>query len=279
VILPHGDFAYDPTLVAKNSPSDERAAAASIAAAARQAARWFHQHVEPDAIFLVTPHGIALSHDFGIYLGSHASGYADIGMDLHRPNGTTYRVDLKRIPLAPDLAADLLEDFSLQGGANVSGIQTSADDSQDTPLQWAEVIPLLLLNESSSTPRPHLIWSHPLRRFGPSAGTDMVDELVHLGRQLFQWMEGQPFVRWGVLVSADLAHTHRADGPYGYSEAAVPFDTAIGRWAQNPCAHARSLLDHAARLQPSALSCTEWCAGTSAIPHPNGTQRFLRTRM
>jgi aromatic ring-opening dioxygenase LigB subunit len=83
----------------------------------------------------------------------------------------------------------------------------------------------------------------------------MVDELLHLGRRLFQWMEGQPLVRWGVLVSADLAHTHRADGPYGYSEAAVPFDAAIGRWAQNPCVHGRALLDRAAHLQPAALSC------------------------
>jgi aromatic ring-opening dioxygenase LigB subunit len=254
VILPHGDFAYDPTLVAKSSPS-ERAAAECIAAAARRAARWFHKDVDPDAILLVTPHGIALSHDFGIYLGAHASGYADIGADLHRPNGTTYRVNLPRIPLAPDLATSLLDQFLWQGRTNVSGIQTSADDSQDTPLQWAEVVPLLLLNESSSRQRPHLIWSQPLRRFGPSAGADMVDELLHLGRRLFQWMEGQPLVRWGVLVSADLAHTHRADGPYGYSEAAVPFDAVIGHWAQNPCPHGRALLDRAAHLQPAALSC------------------------
>lgn len=32
-----------------------------------------------------------------------------------------------------------------------------------------------------------------------------------------------------VVISADLAHTHSADGPYGYSPAAQPFDRACGR--------------------------------------------------
>jgi hypothetical protein len=28
-----------------------------------------------------------------------------------------------------------------------------------------------------------------------------------------------------LIISSDLAHTHSADGPYGYSPAAQPFDT------------------------------------------------------
>ena len=40
-----------------------------------------------------------------------------------------------------------------------------------------------------------------------------------------------------VLVSSDLAHTHLASGPYGYSPAAEPFDLAVGRWASDPVKH------------------------------------------
>ena len=80
-----------------------------------------------------------------------------------------------------------------------------------------------------------------------------------------------------VLVSSDLAHTHLASGPYGYSPAAEPFDLAVGRWASDPVKHvsvqsrlstqeflsglspvarqAEALLVEAARLAPDALSC------------------------
>ena len=33
-----------------------------------------------------------------------------------------------------------------------------------------------------------------------------------------------------VVISSDLAHTHLASGPYGYSASAQPFDDAVGRW-------------------------------------------------
>ena len=58
-----------------------------------------------------------------------------------------------------------------------------------------------------------------------------------------------------VLISSDLAHTHLANGPYGYSPAAKPFDAAIGRWATDPLAHASALLKEAAGLEAHALSC------------------------
>jgi aromatic ring-opening dioxygenase LigB subunit len=152
---------------------------------------------------------------------------------------------------------------------NVSGIQVSADDTQDTPLAWAEVIPLVFINETSfhNTDTPtiqHIFWSQPLRRFDkPWYGTNMVTELLQLGQQLFTWMEEETTVekedkdkRIAVVVSADLAHTHRHDGPYGYSPAAQPFDHAIQQWLQyNPCSNAHQLLQIATTLQPQALSC------------------------
>lgn len=48
-----------------------------------------------------------------------------------------------------------------------------------------------------------------------------------------------------VIISSDLAHTHEASGPYGYSPAAEPYDKACGHWASS--LHPTYLLDIAAQ--------------------------------
>ena len=248
VILPHGDFAYDPDLAQQNNGDFH--AAQRLAAASRHVGHDFlEKTVQPDVIFVISPHGMALSRDFGLYVGRQASGYVDIGNDLHPPHGT-YRVHLNHVPLSPTLSLDLVKALS---AFNVSAIQVSADNSRNTPLAWAEVIPLLLVNETVR--RPHLIWSQPLRRLGPAAGADMVNELLNMGNALFRWIQDRP-ERLAVLVSADLSHTHRPDGPYGYAPAAQAFDDSIQQWATgNPCNNAKYLLEMATLLQPHALSC------------------------
>jgi aromatic ring-opening dioxygenase LigB subunit len=275
VILPHGDFAVDPSLVPANTK--EREAADAVAQAAAEVGHWLSRHVDPDLIFLSTPHGIALSNDFGIYLGSKASGSADIGKDLHNASYPPYRVHLPTIALDPRLSQQLVDELiALQ--QNVSAIQVSADNSFDIPLQWAEVIPLMLIpprqkqsrsplgassplrqrhldgavSSTSTQPRRHLILSQPLRRY--THVTDMVSELVALGRMLREWIDARP-ERIAVVISGDMSHTHRPDGPYGYSEMSVVFDAAVGQWAADPCHQAVSLLEEARSLQPEALSC------------------------
>ena len=54
------------------------------------------------------------------------------------------------------------------------------------------------------------------------------------------------------ISSVDLAHTHLASGPYGYSPAAEPFDLAAGGWARSGDF---KLLNDAAALADAALSC------------------------
>ena len=58
----------------------------------------------------------------------------------------------------------------------------------------------------------------------------MVPELLSLGADVFAHLDALP-QRVVVVVSSDLAHTHLASGPYGYSAAAEPFDEAVGAWA------------------------------------------------
>lgn len=250
VVLPHGDFALAPQLLPIGSKARE--AADKVAIAARTAGAWLNSTIKPDLVILSTPHGIELSCDFAFYLGSSASGYADIGQDLH--NHTSYRENLNRILLAPSSTKNLLDHLH---GQAVSGILSYAD-SEDTALRWGEVVPLLLVlgnNTSSGNllyKRRHIILSHPLRRYSDSPS--MVPELLELGKSIRDWADTRP-ERIALLISSDLSHTHRADGPYGYSNASAPFDDAVGKWAKDPVTNEASLLVEAASLQNEAKAC------------------------
>lgn len=269
-IIPHGDFAFDPTLLAEGTP--QRKAADKVALASRQAGE-FIARVDPDVIFLSTPHGIELSTDYGIYLGSHASGHATIGADL--PNSTEYIVKLPQIDLEPTLSKDLL----VKLGNETSGILPFAD-SEDMPLRWAEVIPLLMIpprtDYSNTRSRRHMIWSHPLRRY--TEAPEMVPELVRLGRALFEWAETAT-LDIAIVISSDLSHTHLEDGPYGYSNSSQPFDNTVGTWAMDPCQHSSHLLEKARSLQNEAKSCgfTGLVLLHGVLCHEKGSNNFKAT--
>jgi aromatic ring-opening dioxygenase LigB subunit len=277
VILPHGDFAYDPTLLPTSHPG--RPIADRLASTSRAVGHWLVQkNVAPDVLFFSTPHGIALSNDFALYLGSMASGTARIGKDLRNASFIPYNVRIANVTLAPTMVADLIHYLRVLRQQNVSGVSTSPDDADDVPLHWAEVIPLSFLDSNkkgsvvgreqsalrkshrrrrlptgAGKTRQHLIWSHPLQRY--NAAPAMVPELLHVGCLLRTWLEQRPET-FAVVVSADLSHTHRQDGPYGYSNTSIAFDAALVEWASgNPCRNQAALLERARHLQAGAKSC------------------------
>lgn len=247
ILLPHGDFAYDPTFFRPNTP--ERTAAKRIATAARQAGKWLVDVAKPEIIFLSTPHGIKLDNDFGIYMNDKGIGSATIGGDdvignstYKKPYNVTKHIDMD-LQLSKDLLVSLHE-------RNVSGIHSF---SEATPmiLNWGEIIPLLLLPESHKSYK-HIIWSQPERRYDHAV--EMVTELLQLGLALAKWIESRP-ERIAVIISGDLSHTHLPNGPYGYSNASSVFDKALGKWASDPYSNADALLKTAKKLQPCAKSC------------------------
>jgi aromatic ring-opening dioxygenase LigB subunit len=285
-LLPHGDFAYDPSFC--TSGSRERRVADEIAAASRHAAQWVLDQ-SPDIVLLTTPHGLQLDYDYGIYHSRQGSGQVTLGQDLlsmsragnsddneqcNRANRMPYNVSIDSIPLVdPSVGNDLLQ--WLQPDYPVAAIY-SPNDEISIPLYWGEIIPLLLLQQSkqggmsmshkhnqqqrnkiSSRPYQPLIWTFPHRRYQYSP--EMVPELLKMGAQIMSWIQ-QRRERIAVVISGDLSHTHLAKGPYGYSNTSTAYDTAIGTWLKSgvdPCdpnAEA-ALLELARSLQPSALSC------------------------
>eukprot|EP00536_Pseudo-nitzschia_multiseries_P010287 jgi/Psemu1/258864/estExt_Genewise1Plus.C_3080019 len=320
LVLPHGDFALDPTFF--EDGTKERRAANKVARGSRRVARWLwkqqwkqqqqqqqqQQHRdEPLVVLLTTPHGLKLDYNHGIYIGSKGSGTATIGGDCwqqqsdkgfshhhhhHKPSVSVstnnnnnnnhcqrlpYNLTLEDVPLAPTaLTEDLLETLSRDKHHPVSGIY-SYDADTPIPLNWGELVPLSIVwdayeydrnrnrnrNHEPHHPRPSpptllpLVWSFPERRYDHAA--EMVPELLAIGADLAEWIRNRP-EPIAVLVSGDLSHTHRADGPYGYSDASAKYDRAIDRWAHNPCqsrgdGDGDALLELAKTLQPDAKSC------------------------
>jgi MEMO1 family protein len=100
--------------------------------------------------------------------------------------------------------------------------------------------------------RSHVFWTYPLRRFNDSVS--MIPELLDIGHRLGNWLDSL-LEDVAIVISGDLSHRHRADGPYGYSNTSKPMDEALGKWASDPCKNANDLLETAAGLQNEALSC------------------------
>ena len=240
VIVPHGDFAFDPSLVQYQNGSLE------IHRAAKAAGRYLSA-LSPDVILLSTPHGVALSDDFAFYTNSYGAGYAMVGGDLQNSSFPQYKVPMN-VTLDAQLSNALLAALH---GMNVSGLSSFAD-SEAQAIRWGEVLPLTFLTPGVREAAKIVILSQPLRRY--SASAQMVPELLRLGDAAFRVLDAMP-ERVALLMSSDLAHTHLASGPYGFSDAAAPFDAAVARWAGNPMANATALLDEAAQLEKQAMSC------------------------
>lgn len=299
LLLPHGDFAWDPTLVDQDD-FETRQAANEVALGSRQAAASFwHSTIATSTsprhtFLLVTPHGIQLDHDFGLYMAHSGSGTATIGNDIvdnkSRTQPKKYNITISDLPLNLEASQNLLEFLQENPNSNVSGIYPY-NDAFPIPLNWGEIIPLKLLqmqkeeqqppkNTSSTTTRrrsqkeqttvQYMILSMPHRRYDHAA--EMVPELLKLGERVGQWIllknaTTLPAANthryhpppqqesFSLVISGDLSHTHQASGPYGYSNTSEAMDRALGAWASDPCRFQDSLLETARQLQPEALSC------------------------
>jgi len=224
-VLPHGDYAFEPSLIGFAHGSSRLHDAAYRLGAEIDA-------LQPDLIFLSTPHGLIDGTNFLFYSNSDAEGHADVG---------TYRVS---VSLQVDRAKvrQVVDHLRKSSVTNVSTLSAFVN-KEPLPLRWGEVLPLLYAEGTFRHRRPSaILMSQPSRR--STEAVAMIPELRRLGAALFRvfdpWKE-----RVVVLASADLAHTHLPSGPYGFSPAADPFDTACGKWAAT--LHSETLIVTAAR--------------------------------
>ena len=246
-VIPHGDFASFPDLLPLGSSNRSRAQSLHDAAVASASAI---RSAGVDVLVLIAPHALALSNDFAVYTSSAANGTALLGGDLYNAS-VPLRGVTASVRGAPALGSAVAAELA---NVNVSAL-LAWGDSEPAPLRWSEIVPLSLLglNTSALDAPAVVVISLPLRRLTDAAG--MVPELLALGGSLRRVLDAPGAPRAWIIVSADLAHTHPAGvNPYApNASAADGFDAAIGQWLET--LSAPPLVDDAASLAATALSC------------------------
>jgi aromatic ring-opening dioxygenase LigB subunit len=204
-IAPHGG-------VIPGLPGSE--ACAATAAAMQEMGRRL-ESAQPETVLIVTPHGIRVDDALAISLSERAAGSLDEPLAL----------DGEIRPVHIDLAVD--QDFAraLRERAAAAGVPTAAVHYGATsgpydcyPLDWGVVVPLWFLGARFAKP-PHVVVAVPSRALP-------LDALVRFGR-LVADVAVTSERRIALVASADQAHAHSADGPYGYDPAAAEFDDWI----------------------------------------------------
>jgi aromatic ring-opening dioxygenase LigB subunit len=231
-ILPHGSMVLDPK---KEGISKK---AIKLHYEMKKIGEIINQ-LSPEIIFLTTPHSVALSHDYGIYLNKGASGTAEW-------NGE-YREFSINISLTRELSTKLLN-FLQEKKSAVQGI-SAYSSNVNFPLQWGEVVPLWFLNDLPLN-LEYIILSQPLRRFEYTK--EMISESISMGINLKKFFESID-KRVVLIISADLSHTHDKEGPYGFSEEAEVFDMMIQDWATS--LNSQILTEKVVSILDKAMCC------------------------
>jgi len=193
-IMPHGDE------LLPFSPEDAallplRRSMAAIGAALRRAA--------PDVLVIASPHHLRVPGHLAIADTAYAEGQVTSGRDSYRR-----QVSIDR------RFNDVLAAAAARAGLPPAraGFQTAEGPLSTLPLDFGTLVPLHYLIGQGSSP--------PVCIVGPPRDLGIVP-LVRFGAEIAQ---GAGERRVAFVASADLAHAHRPDGPYGYDPAAATYD-------------------------------------------------------
>lgn len=203
-IAPHGDLAVPEAC----QPERAHLAASTQAAMAELGRRL--EAAQPDVVVVLTPHGIHVEGHLAVVVAGRVVGALDevpaVALDLRTDRGlATAAVDALRA-----------------AGLPVVGVSFGGNDPAEAamPLDWGSLIPLWHLGGRRWPPLPVVIVA-PARDLPPErhveAGATIARVIADTGR------------RAAIVASADQAHTHRSDGPYGFDPAAAVHDELVVR--------------------------------------------------
>lgn len=163
----------------------------------------------PDTIVIASPHNLRLRRHIGVVISENSTGAVGTGRR---------RISLRAL-VDVHLATQILEASEAKGlpvvGANYG---TFTGRISDLPMDFGTLIPLwFLLRENHLKSR--IVIVTPSREIPPW-------ENLRFGRTLAEVCESRKS-RVAMVASADQAHAHRRDGPYGYSEMAAEYDQRV----------------------------------------------------
>ena len=177
----------------------------------------------PDFFILFTPHGLAADESFLIYRNQILRGYYPRLVDSN-VDGNEIKEVLK---INSDISMiDKLFSHLKEKKIDISNITLGAPQFPGS-LAWGELVPMYYLHKSC--PKTKLIViSLPKKRFNAS---QFKQELLNIGHHIADFCSSNPET-FSLIFSGDLAHTHKAESAFGYSEHAQEFDNLIIKWIQ-----------------------------------------------
>lgn len=188
-IIPHGD-----EIIERKNPEAEKMNALITALAAQETA---------ETMVVLSPHGIRISDSVGVINTSYLHGDLVIGGHRIRRNFSVDRI------LADKISA------SVPGFTRSVSFITSSGPKSVFPLDFGSLIPVSFFGPESMV----------------AIGQPRIsnrERLWEFGRTLYSIVESHSNTV-SVIFSADQAHTHSREGPYGFSELATEYEGKVKR--------------------------------------------------
>ena len=201
-IAPHCDLAIPDAC----TPETRDLAAATQAGMAELGRRF--DAADPEVVVVLTPHGIHVEGNVAVVVAGRTAGTLD--------EAPSISLDL---PVDRELGLALVRELGTAGIPAV-GVSYGGNDPAEAvmPLDWGSLIPLWYLGGRQDPPLPVVIVA-PARDLP-------VDAHVAAGAAIARAIAAGSR-RVALVASADQAHAHRADGPYGFDPAARVHDEVI----------------------------------------------------
>ncbi|MHB1908092.1 MAG: DODA-type extradiol aromatic ring-opening family dioxygenase [Nitrososphaerales archaeon] len=167
----------------------------------------------PDTVVIATPHNLRLWKKIGICFAENSFG------ELRSDNGDKKTISLRA--RCDVKFARMLYQRSVLVGLPVVGANygTSEGPYSSMPMDWGTMVPLWFLAKSHGSSRelkPQVVITTPSREIPMS-------QLIKFGNEI-QKLSRISEKRIVFVASADQAHAHSKQGPYGLHRAAVEFD-------------------------------------------------------
>lgn len=168
----------------------------------------------PDAIVVATPHNLRLQKHIGVVTSEYSSGKMSEGRN---EIGLRVRCDV-------GLSKRLVEAAERRGlpvvAANFGALE---GPMSDLAMDWGTLIPLWFLLRGTGLKSTIVIVT-------PSRGVPMAQNF-EFGRAVAEVAKEQK-KRIAFVASADQAHAHRKDGPYGFDKRAAEYDRKVAEAIQ-----------------------------------------------
>ena len=165
---------------------------------------------KPDLVVIASPHHLRIPGHLAIADTSYAEGSVAAGDEVFS----------RRVTLDREFNRTLAEASAAAGLPPArAGFTTAEGPLASLPLDFGSLVPLYYLVGREGGPNVCIIG--PPRDLG-------LRPLVRLGAEIARRSGGR---RVAFVASADLAHAHRVDGPYGFDPAAADYDALVQKAA------------------------------------------------